>query len=347
MSPPSPSSSPDPQSVRFMLDVCIRDASDPEEHDRVVSLPWWVATGLEAELERLRAALRQADEQRAAVLAFCAEWDGASLCGCGPDPADIRRALGATELAAADSSMGAPPWDIAQLCDDSTGPNGIGGPCVLPAGHPHADGIGGTWPAPRGVSSEAAPREPGDPGVGDRRARVWLGSDGRIIAEHADGDAPFVAWSRRDGEYLDEVPDDAVPIAGPPGSCPACGLRLLTDGRCGTALDSCGYRATDFAASTGAPAPPAEPRLDECVALALYDLSEKILRDAETMKAGSGARRAAEQIGYDVYRQAKALDLGEFDDSAISRTGADLRRNIAARSAGGSGPRTTRRGCTP
>lgn len=32
------------------------------------------------------------------------------------------------------------------VCGDTTGPNGVGGECVLPPGHPHLDGIGGKWP---------------------------------------------------------------------------------------------------------------------------------------------------------------------------------------------------------
>ncbi len=32
-------------------------------------------------------------------------------------------------------------------CDDMTGPYGVGGPCALPVSHPHADGLGNTWPS--------------------------------------------------------------------------------------------------------------------------------------------------------------------------------------------------------
>lgn len=40
------------------------------------------------------------------------------------------------------------------------------------------------------------------------------------------------------------------------GRCPACGMRDLLDGRCGTAMDSCGFRAADFPPESFAP--PAE-----------------------------------------------------------------------------------------
>jgi hypothetical protein len=72
---------------------------------------------------------------------------------------------------------------------------------------------------------------------------------------------------------------------------------------------------------------------DEAVALALYDLSEQILREAKCLKIGSGARRTAEDIGSRVYRRAKALDLGESDDAAVQRSGDALRRNILERAA--------------
>lgn len=50
------------------------------------------------------------------------------------------------------SLAGSPLWDVSQICGDSTGPSGVGGLCVLPPGHPHVDGIGGTWPATTGES---------------------------------------------------------------------------------------------------------------------------------------------------------------------------------------------------
>lgn len=40
-----------------------------------------------------------------------------------------------------------PVYPIDRLCGDVSGPNGVGGECVLGPGHPHRDGIGGEWPA--------------------------------------------------------------------------------------------------------------------------------------------------------------------------------------------------------
>jgi hypothetical protein len=50
-----------------------------------------------------------------------------------------------------------------EWCDDMTGPNGAGGPCVLGPGHHHRDGIGGEWAWGASVVPAAAP-EPDEGG---------------------------------------------------------------------------------------------------------------------------------------------------------------------------------------
>lgn len=49
-------------------------------------------------------------------------------------------------------------YEATLLCGDVSGPNGVGGPCVLPAVHgfPHRDGIGGEWPVPEEATARHA-----------------------------------------------------------------------------------------------------------------------------------------------------------------------------------------------
>lgn len=58
----------------------------------------------------------------------------------------MRAALQAAELDGILAEVQAPGYVAPQVCGDTTGPNSGGGGCVMPAGHPHIDGIGGRWP---------------------------------------------------------------------------------------------------------------------------------------------------------------------------------------------------------
>lgn len=113
-----------------------------EAEDKIDGQAW---EDLERDRDRLRTELDRAESTIAAwedpEVRAALESETTGDFGSVPDPR---------------SAPGAPPWDIARLCGDSTGPNGVGGPCVLPPGHPHVDGIGGMWPAAPGAPTPAA-----------------------------------------------------------------------------------------------------------------------------------------------------------------------------------------------
>jgi len=57
--------------------------------------------------------------------------------------ADKLRAAWQNYVNVADANT--PPDPFRRVCGDVSGPNGVGGECVLHPGHPHVDGIGGVW----------------------------------------------------------------------------------------------------------------------------------------------------------------------------------------------------------
>lgn len=77
--------------------------------------------------------------------------------------------------------------------------------------------------------------------------------------------------------------------------------------------------------------PVSAPTRDEAAALALYEAAQWVKTFRDSMRQGSGDRRAADRIHGRLMDQARRRQLGEDYDPAINATDAALRRQIAQR----------------